>query len=40
MYLCGGVEFLKNVREQIEALDEQPRDVNFELFAPNDWLIS
>lgn len=40
VYLCGGVEFLKNVREQIEALEEQPRDVNFELFAPNDWLIS
>lgn len=40
VYLCGGVGFLKNVREQIEALEEQPRDVNFELFAPNDWLIS
>ncbi|ANE04989.1 globin domain-containing protein [Corynebacterium crudilactis] len=40
VYLCGGVEFLKNVREQLDALEEQPRDVNFELFAPNDWLIS
>lgn len=40
VYLCGGVEFLKNVRGQIEALEVQPRDVNFELFAPNDWLIS
>ncbi|GAB3594715.1 Flavohemoprotein [Corynebacterium faecale] len=40
VYLCGGTTFLQNVREQIQNLDEQPKEVRFELFAPNDWLIS
>ncbi len=39
VYLCGGTSFLQNIREQIAALEVQPRDVHFELFAPNDWLV-
>lgn len=41
-YLCGGTSFLQNIREQI-ADNEQalgPEKVAFELFSPNDWLIS
>lgn len=41
-YLCGGTSFLQNIREQI-AENEQalaPEKVAFELFSPNDWLIS
>lgn len=40
VYLCGGTGFLQNVRDQIAALDEQPATVRFELFSPNDWLVS
>lgn len=41
-YVCGGTSFLQNIREQI-ADNEQalaPEKVAFELFSPNDWLIS
>lgn len=40
VYLCGGTTFLQNVREQIEKLAEQPAEIRFELFSPNDWLVS
>ena len=42
VYLCGGVRFLQSVRDQIDAIpaDQAPADVHFELFSPNDWLIS
>lgn len=40
VYLCGGNEFLQNVRGQLENLEEQPREIRFELFSPNDWLVS
>lgn len=40
VYLCGGTTFLQNVREQIEKLGEQPAEIRFELFSPNDWLVS
>src|SRR5699024_1962345 len=40
VYLCGGNEFLQNVRGQLENLEDQPREIRFELFSPNDWLIS
>lgn len=40
VYICGGTEFLQNIREQLLALPEQPKEINFELFSPNDWLIS
>lgn len=40
VYICGGNEFLQNVREQLLALPEQSKEINFELFSPNDWLIS
>lgn len=40
VYLCGGTGFLQNVRDQIAVLDEQPAAVRFELFSPNDWLVS
>lgn len=40
VYLCGGTGFLQNVRDQIAALDVQPRSLHFELFSPNDWLVS
>ncbi|KGM18608.1 globin domain-containing protein [Corynebacterium auriscanis] len=40
-YLCGGNNFLQNVREQLEAgaADLAPAAIHFELFSPNDWLI-
>ena len=40
VYLCGGTTFLQNVREQIEKLAQQPAEIRFELFSPNDWLVS
>lgn len=40
VYLCGGTGFLQNVRDQIAALDQQPAAVRYELFSPNDWLVS
>ncbi len=40
VYLCGGNEFLQNVRGQLQDLEAQPREIRFELFSPNDWLIS
>ncbi|MEJ5927663.1 globin domain-containing protein [Corynebacterium sp. H128] len=40
VYLCGGSGFLQNVRDQIAALPEQPAALHFELFSPNDWLVS
>lgn len=40
-YLCGGTQFLQNLRGQLEAHAEQlrPAGVHYELFSPNDWLI-
>lgn len=40
VYLCGGTNFLQNVRDQLAALPVQPHSVRFELFSPNDWLVS
>ncbi|MCX7543110.1 globin domain-containing protein [Corynebacterium sp. P5848] len=42
VYLCGGNGFLQALRDQIAALpaDRAPKAVHFELFSPNDWLIS
>lgn len=41
-YLCGGTSFLQNIREQIANSEQAlaPEKVGFELFSPNDWLIS
>lgn len=39
-YLCGGSTFLQSIREQIKTNKQlQPKDVHFELFSPNDWLL-
>ena len=42
VYLCGGTGFLQAIRDDIEALpaDHAPANVYYELFSPNDWLIS
>lgn len=41
-YLCGGTNFLQNIREQLAADSSglAPAGIHFELFSPNDWLIS
>lgn len=41
-FLCGGTSFLQNIREQIADGEQAlaPEKVAFELFSPNDWLIS
>ncbi|GEM_PF-50705 len=40
-YLCGGNGFLQDVRAQLAEHPElEPAGVHFELFSPNDWLIS
>ena len=41
-YLCGGTSFLQSIREQIADSEQAlaPEKVAFELFSPNDWLIS
>ena len=41
-YLCGGTKFLQNIREQLAADNSglAPAGIHFELFSPNDWLIS
>ncbi|MFP7365407.1 globin domain-containing protein [Corynebacterium callunae] len=41
-YLCGGNSFLQDIREQLENNREElaPAGVHFELFSPNDWLVS
>lgn len=41
-YLCGGTSFLQDIREQIADGEQAlaPKKVAFELFSPNDWLIS
>lgn len=41
-YLCGGTSFLQDIREQIADGEQAlaPEKVAFELFSPNDWLIS
>lgn len=41
-FLCGGTSFLQNIREQIADNEHAlaPEKVAFELFSPNDWLIS
>lgn len=38
VYLCGGTNFLQNIREQLNS--EKPGQVHYELFSPNDWLVS
>ena len=42
LYLCGGTSFLQDIREQIADGEQAlaPEKVAFELFSPNDWLIS
>ena len=42
VYLCGGTAFLKAIRSDIDALppEKAPKAVHFELFSPNDWLVS
>lgn len=42
VYLCGGSNFLKSVREDLSRLpaEKAPKSVRFELFSPNDWLLS
>ena len=41
-YLCGGNGFLQDIRDQLEKNKETlvPTSIHFELFSPNDWLIS
>lgn len=41
-FLCGGTSFLQDIREQIADGEQAlaPEKVAFELFSPNDWLIS
>ncbi|MFB7724016.1 globin domain-containing protein [Nocardia sp. NPDC056100] len=39
-YLCGGNGFLQAVRSQLLAAGIPGDSVHFELFAPNDWLLS
>lgn len=42
VYLCGGNDFLQAVRGDLLELpaDKAPKSVRFELFSPNDWLLS
>ena len=42
VYICGGNSFLQAIRSNIDTLpdDAKPASVSFELFSPNDWLIS
>lgn len=42
VYLCGGEAFLKAVRDDLAKLpsDNAPKSVRYELFSPNDWLLS
>lgn len=42
VYICGGTAFLQAIRDELAALpeDKAPRNVYFELFHPNDWLIN
>ncbi|AGG67985.1 globin domain-containing protein [Corynebacterium callunae] len=40
-YLCGGNTFLQDIREQLEKNTKlAPTSIHFELFSPNDWLVS
>lgn len=41
-YLCGGNGFLQDIRGQLAASESDlaPASIHFELFSPNDWLIS
>ncbi|AGF73437.1 globin domain-containing protein [Corynebacterium halotolerans] len=41
VYLCGGNQFLQSMRAQLAGLPEgrAPREVHYELFSPNDWLL-
>ena len=41
-YLCGGNGFLQDIRDQLEKNKETlvPTSIHFELFSPNDWLVS
>ncbi|MDK8891479.1 FAD-binding oxidoreductase [Corynebacterium macclintockiae] len=40
-YLCGGSNFLQNLRDQLAEHSDalSPKEIHFELFSPNDWLI-
>ncbi|MDK8242407.1 hemin transporter [Corynebacterium sp. HMSC05C01] len=42
VYLCGGTGFLQSLRDDLAALpeDKAPANVFYELFSPNDWLVS
>lgn len=42
VYLCGGTGFLQSLRDELAALpaDKAPANVFYELFSPNDWLVS
>ncbi|HZK31319.1 MAG TPA: globin domain-containing protein [Corynebacterium sp.] len=42
VYICGGSAFLKSVREDLESLpgEQAPAQIRYELFSPNDWLVS
>lgn len=40
IYLCGGNGFLQDIREQLTAATVDPARIHFELFSPNDWLVS
>lgn len=38
VYLCGGNNFLQNLRSQLNDVDAER--IHFEMFSPNDWLVS
>ncbi|MGP6174619.1 protoglobin domain-containing protein [Corynebacterium sp. A21] len=42
VYLCGGNTFLQSVRADLAKVpaERAPKSVRFELFSPNDWLLS
>lgn len=40
IYLCGGAGFLQAVRAQLTAAGVAHARVHFELFTPDDWLLS
>lgn len=42
VYLCGGNAFLQALRGDLASLpaEKAPKSVRYELFSPNDWLLS
>ena len=40
MYLCGSTEFLQAAAKDLKETGIPEDNVQFELFTPNDWLIS